>query len=247
MRNLLALVKIEYIFTKRNISIFILGLGLPVGLFFLISSMFSATLDERIVKEATKQFLMSMTIYSSLSFSLFTFPGMFQEDRNNNWFLTINNLPIKMWQYYLTKIVNILSIFFISIITVFLVGIIFKDVELTIKQWLMSGFLILFGNACMLSIGLLIGFIKSQQKFLVVSNVFYIILGMIGGLWWPINQFPATLQKIGKMMPTHHIRELVINYITKDTITYNSMFIIIGYAVVFTTLALVIKRKIEVK
>ena len=39
MKNLLNLLKIEYIFTKRNVGSFVIGIGLPVGLFLLITTM----------------------------------------------------------------------------------------------------------------------------------------------------------------------------------------------------------------
>lgn len=249
MKKLLALGKIEFIFTKRDITTFLLGIGIPVAFFFMITSMFTSQsgFTDNEMKVATKYFLISMTIYSSLSFALFSFPSMFQGDRSNNWYMFIKNSPIKMWQYYFVKIVRTLINFLFAIIIVFIVGNVFKGVEMTPKQWFISLLLILFGSFCMLSIGLLLSFINSQEKLSIIANIIYMILGMLGGLWWPLNQFPDYLQKVGKLMPTHHIREVVIQYISESSFAINSMLVLIGYAIIFIVITIIVKIKFEAK
>lgn len=247
MKNLLALGKIEYVLTKRNLSTFVLGVGLPVVLLFLITAMFSANLPAEIVKEQTKYFLISMAVYSSLSFAVFTFPTMFQEDRTTNWYLFINQSPVKMWQYYTMKVVRIMTNFVVAIVVVFLVGKFFKDIEMSLNEWLVSGLLISFGSICMLSFGFLLSLINSSEKLAVVANILYIVLGMIGGLWWPLDQFPDALAKVGKLTPTHHTRELAIQYITNNEIATESIIVLLFYAIILVTITLILRKKIEVK
>lgn len=247
MKKLLALAKIEFYFTKRSMATFILGIGLPVVLFFIITAMFSSQLDDNIIKQATKEFLISMSVYSSVSLALFTFPSSFQEDRSNNWYIFIEHSPIKMWQYYLVRVIRILANFLIAIIIVFLCGKFIKNVEMTPTEWLVSCALVVFGSTTMLALGFMLTLITSAERLAAVANILYIILGMIGGLWWPLSQFPTFLQKIGKFMPTHHIRELTLHYLKNHEILWQSVSILIGYAIIVIVITFFIKRKIEIK
>lgn len=243
MKNLLNLLKIEYIFTKRNVGSFVIGIGLPVGLFLLITTMMTKDIPQEVLPIVIRDFMVSMAIYSSLSFALFTFPIALVEDRNNNWFLFIEQAPIKIWQYYIAKFIRVFINFVIGIIIVFSVAKYFKDVNLELREWIISLSLALLGSSCMLGFGLLLSQIKSTEKLSVVSNVLYIFLGMVGGLWWPISQFPDALKNIAKTMPTHHARELVVNYLNKHEIAYNSLLILFGYVIILIIITIIVRNK----
>lgn len=245
MKNMMALLKIEYIFTKRNIISFVLGIGLPVGLLFLITAMFESQLPQVALDMAKKEFLISMTVYSSLSFAVFTFPYMFMEDRNNNWYLFIKNSPVKMWQYYLGKMIRIMVNFAVAVIVVFAVGRFLKGITMSEKEWIVTGLLILMGSIFMLSAGFLLTLITSEEKLSAVANIAYIALGMIGGLWWPLSQFPLILQRIGEIMPTHHVRELAVRYIKSGEIAYGSILVLMIYAIILIAITLYFRQRIE--
>lgn len=243
MKNLLNLLKIEYIFTKRNVGSFVIGIGLPVGLFLLITTIMTKDIPQEVLPIVVRDFMVSMAIYSSLSFALFKFPIALVEDRNNNWLLFIEQAPIKIWQYYIAKFIRVFITFVIGIIIVFSVAKYFKGVNLEWREWIISLSLALLGSICMLGFGILLSQIKSTEKLSVVSNVLYIFLGMLGGLWWPISQFPDALKNIAKIMPTHHARELVVHYLNNQEIAYNSLFILFGYVMILIIITIIVRNK----
>lgn len=241
MMNLL---KLELKLAMRDKMSFILGIGLPVVLFFLITSMMTDSYSELVASRVQREFLMSMSIYSSLSFALFAFPLLFQNDRVNRWYLSIKHSPISMWKYYMAKFVRILINFVIAIFVVFTVGFVFKEIEMSLIQWIISGMLISLGCICLLPLGFLIGLISSAEKISAVSNILYIVLGMIGGLWWPVDLFPKFLQSIANLTPTHHIRNLVVNYLNSGDISGYSLVILFIYGIICSMImAFIVKRK----
>ncbi|MDO4814500.1 MAG: ABC transporter permease [Gemella sp.] len=245
MSNLNALLKIEFILFRRNWVSFIIGIGLPVMIFLLMSSMMEGTYPEDIRPYVVKTMLVSMTIYSSISFGIYSLPMLFIEDKNNRWVNFVGRTNIKIWQYYLAKVIRVVSYFLVSIVVVFSTGKFIKDVEFEVKEWITLALLIVFGAVCMMSIGFVLTLIKSVEKVSAVSNIIFIFLSMIGGLWWPLNGFPEFLQKIGKLTPTYHINHLAQQYIFKDVFESKSFFILIAYAVVLIGLTLILKKKIK--
>lgn len=249
MKVLRALGKIEFIFVKRSLSTLLLSIGLPVGIFLLITGMLGNT--DNIPKDALnviiRDILISMTVYSSLSFALFNFPMSIQEDRANNWFTFLNQAPLKISDYYFMRIFRTVMSFAFAVVVVFLVGKILKGVTMPVSDWLIAGLLIILGSSAMLSIGLLLSFINSAEKLSVVANITYLVLSMLGGLWWPLSQFSTAMRKMGELLPTHHIRELAIHYVNNHEIATKSVLFLLGYAIIFVTIAYILRRKIEVK
>ena len=74
MSNIGTLLKMEFIFTKRNLSNFIMGLGFPVIFFVLFSGMQQFD-DPAVQTRVVKDMLISMTAFSSIAlhFSLYLF------------------------------------------------------------------------------------------------------------------------------------------------------------------------------
>ena len=79
MKNLTNLLNIEFIFIKRNLTNFIMGLGFPVIFFILFSGMQQFD-DPETKARVVKDMLISMTAFSSISFALFSLPISIKED-----------------------------------------------------------------------------------------------------------------------------------------------------------------------
>ena len=78
MKNLANLLKIEFIFIKRNLTNFIMGLGFPV-IFFIVFSGMQQFDDPETKVRVVKDMLISMTAFSSISFALFSLPISIKE------------------------------------------------------------------------------------------------------------------------------------------------------------------------
>ncbi|MGX7112744.1 ABC transporter permease [Gemella cuniculi] len=246
MKNLVMLLKMEFIFTKRNLANFTMGLGFPVIFFILFSGMQQFDNPELQAK-VIKDMVISMTAFSSISFALFSLPLSIREDEENNYLNIINNSPIKLIEYYIARFIRILLTFVMATIVVFAVGHFLRDVNMSTKEWFMSGILMIIGSTTFLGIGLLLSLIKSVEKLSLLSNILYLGLAMLGGLWWPTYLFPEWLQNISKVTPTYHLLEFINKYLKEGIFSFHSLSILLTYGIGCTILTLLIKRKIEVK
>ena len=246
MKNLANLLKIEFIFIKRNLTNFIMGLGFPVIFFILFSGMQQFD-DPETKARVVKDMLISMTAFSSISFALFSLPISIKEDEKNNYLHILNNSPLKISEYYLARFIRLIITFIISIVVVFSVGHIFRDVNMTAREWIMSAVLMLIGSITFLGMGLLLSLIKSEEKLSLLANILYLGLAMLGGLWWPVYLFPEWLQNISKLTPTYYLLDFVNKYIKEDIFSYKALAILLAYSVVCIIATLVIKNRRESK
>lgn len=239
-----ALLKIELIQTKRNLSAFVLAIGMPVLFFLLFSSLVDVGDYQAVF---VRDYLMTMTAFSMSGFGFFTFPTMLHDDVKNHWFLQIAHSPVPIWQYYLAKILRTLICFVIAIVINFLIGSMVKHVDLPMKSWFLSAILLLIGSSFYLAMGLLLAQIKSEQLMSVLSNLLYMGLAILGGSWMPVRTFPTWLQNISKITPTYHANYLVTHFLEEGEFAFSSLAFVLIYAIILLGLALFIKKRTEVR
>lgn len=243
---MIALLKIEWIKTMRTWMTFVLSIGLPVFFFLLFSSMeFSSNSQEQ--KAYITSYMLTMTAFSMSSFGFFTFPAMLVEDKANHWVTYIEHSLVPIWQYYLSKVFRVIFCFSLSIFLTFSCGAFFRDVTMPINRWLGAAFFLLLSSLLFLACGLLISQLKSQQLMTLIGNIVFLGLAILGGSWMPIETFPVWIQTISKLTPTYHVNQLVTQFVQHNQFAWQSLIIILSYAIIIAALALMIKNKTEVK
>ncbi|MCO4486014.1 ABC transporter, permease protein [Streptococcus infantarius subsp. infantarius] len=243
---MIALLKVEWIKTKRTWITFVLSIGMPVFFFLFFSGMeLSPDLKEQ--KVLVMSYMLTMTAFSMSSFGFFSFPAMLVEDKTSYWLTYIEHSSVSIWQYYLSKVIRVLVCFLLSILATFLFGAIFRGVTMPLSRWLGSSTLLLLSSLLFLAFGLLISQMKSQQLMIIVGDIAFLGLAIIGGSWMPIETFPEWMQKLAKVTPIYHVNILVTDFAKNAQLNWQSLIIVLGYAIIIAALALMIKNKIEVK
>lgn len=239
-----ALLKIEWIQTKRNMGVFILAIGMPVIFFLLFSSLFMKSIPNIAIKErAIREYLLTMTAFSMSGFGIFTFPILLKEDVTSNWTKWLQHSPITMTQYYTGKLVRMLIYFGCAIVLNLMCGILVKGVQLTVLQLVGASLLLLVGGILYLSVGLLLAQISSLQIISIVGNVVYFAGAIFGGSWMPISMFPEWMQHIAKWVPTYHANQLVVQYVTNGLFSWQAIIFVLGYAILFLIVAIILQKR----
>ena len=57
-------------------------------------------------------------------------------------------------------------------------------------------------------LGLTLGFRFGANAAIALSNLVFIGLAVLGGLWFPIQSFPAVMQSFAQWLPSFHLAEL---------------------------------------
>ncbi|MGT2950491.1 ABC transporter [Streptococcus cuniculi] len=240
-----ALLRIEYLLTKRNVFGFVLGIGMPVLFFLLFSSMFDTSYGDAAL--LTRNYLLTMTAFSMSSFGLFSFPTMLEEDVKSRWLLQIQHSPLPLYQYYTVKVMSVFVSFILSIAINFTVGVLFRGVSMTVEEWLMSAFLLLATSLVYLAIGLALTLFDNKQTMSVLANILYLVLAIFGGSWMPYEVLPTWMQSMAHFTPSYYANQLVLRYINEGHLQVQPLLMVLLYTIIIAGLTLVLKKKQEVR
>lgn len=238
---MIALIKIEAKRMSRDKLTYIMSIGMPIFFYFIFTSLIP--IAESYQEQYYREYLMSMTAFSLCNFSLFTFPFDIIQDRKNGWRMRLAHVDLSSIEIYGVKMLKMIVMYAIAIVSVFLVGAIFKGVSLTISEWLVSGLSLLLGGMLFLGIGLIMTIFKNEKTASVFANILYLGMSSLGGLWLPTDQFPEWLQPISRATPTYQMRELAVGYLNNHHFPIKAFIVLLGYSLFFTILTAVIYKK----
>ena len=244
MKILRAMIKMEAILTKRSITSFTLGIGMPLAFFLFFSGMYQFD-NAEIKMRAVRAMMLSMTAFSAISFSFFTLPYSFQEDRTNHWQQMLRHSPVPGWQYFLVRYARIGLSLLLSILVVFISGAFLRGVEMSRQEWIMAGILLFVGGGTFIALGLVLSLIQSAETLSVVGNILYLGLAMLGGMWFPVSFFPDWMKKLAEVTPTYHLNNWVVTYVEKHELAWRSLGVLLVYAIIAIGMTVILRRKME--
>ena len=242
--NNIALLKTELkIIFRKKLTTF-LSIILPVGFYLLFTSLLD--LPEEAKQQFYKEYMYSMTVFSLMSFCLMQFPLNIIEERNTGWFKRLMVTPLSSKIYFITKVIKTMLLFLLSILLIFVVAHLYKNVNMSIQHWLLSGVSLWIGASLFLTLGLVIAQFNETQKANSIANIINMLLAILGGLWFPVQTFPIWLQKISKITPTYHLKNLALELVKNQGLNITSLFTLIVYSIMFLIIAMWINQRKEV-
>lgn len=242
--NNIALLKTEFkIIFRKKLTTF-LSIILPVGFYLLFTSLLD--LPEEAKQQFYKEYMYSMTVFSLMSFCLMQFPLDIIEERNTGWFKRLMVTPLSSKIYFITKVIKTMLLFLLSILLIFVVVHLYKNVNMSIQHWLLSGVSLWIGASLFLTLGLVIAQFNETQKANSIANIINMLLAILGGLWFPVQTFPIWLQKISKITPTYHLKNLALELVKNQGLNITSLFTLIVYSIMFLIIAMWINQRKEV-
>jgi len=230
MKRWMALNKIEFILTRRQLVYYLLSVGMPTAFYLLFSGMYQDTPGGP--TNFMRDYLISMTAFSMMSTAIISFPVVLHTDRMNNWQKTLRHSPVNMVEYYLSKITSMLVDYLVSILVVFSVGHFVRGVEMPLGSWVGAAILLILGSIAFVALGLTLTLLPTSQLMSVVGNLLYLGLAVLGGLWMPISLFPDWMQAVGKCLPTYQLMELLKTFLNDSGINLSATVYLLVFSVV---------------
>lgn len=243
--NNIVLLKTEFRIIFRKKLTALLSIILPLGFYLLFTSLLD--LPEEAKQQFYKEYMYSMTVFSLMSFCLMQFPLDIIEERNTGWFKRLMVTPLSNKNYFTAKVIKTMLLFLLAILLIFSVAHFYKNVNMSIQQWLLSGISLWIGASLFLTLGLVIAQFNETQKASSVANIVNMVLAILGGLWFPVQTFPSWLQNISKVTPTYHLKNIALKLTKSESLNSTSLFILIVYSIIFLIIAMWINKRKEVK
>lgn len=220
------------------------SLVLPILFYYIFTRIVNTGTDDKELWQA--HYLMSMTTLSVMGSSIMTLGIRIVQERVHGWSTFMRITPLPGGVYFFGKMFGQSVMHLLSIIIIFGAGYLINGVSLTLWQWTLSGLWILVASAPFLALGTLVGTMKRVDTASGVSNAIYMILAVMGGMWFPIDALPKVLQTIGHWLPSYNLGNGAWGIVRGNTPEWNNMFILLGYLVFFMLLSTYIRKKQEV-
>ncbi|MFI6400849.1 ABC transporter permease [Streptomyces sp. NPDC050548] len=196
-----SLIKLELTRALRNRKFLFFSVIYPSVIFLLVSNQ-SGTVDGTGLSIA-KYVMVSMASFGALTAVLMGNSERIAKERENGWVRQLRLTPLPGRGYVLAKTASAAVVSLPSIVVVFIVAAVLKDVRLEAWQWLALTGAIWAGSLVFAALGVAIGYLASGDAVRPITMIVYFGLSILGGLWFPSTTFPTWLQDIAKWLPTH--------------------------------------------
>ena len=118
-----------------------------------------------------------------------------------------------------------------ALILVFIAGATVGNVHLSATQWLDTGLAVWLGLIPFAVLGLEIGFAGTVDTVQPISMITYLGLSILGGLWFPVEQFPPFLQDVAKVTPSYWLADLGRSVLAGDGVPLTAVLMLTGWTI----------------
>ncbi|MFE7269495.1 ABC transporter permease [Streptomyces sp. NPDC057623] len=198
------LIRLELTRALRNRKFLFFSVLYPSMLFLLIAgSADSTTKVDGTGLTLPTYMMVSMASFGALTAVLMGNSERIAKERESGWVRQLRLTTLPGRGYVLAKTASAAVVSLPSIVVIFVVAAVVKDVRLDAWQWLALTGAIWAGSLVFAALGVAIGYSATGDAVRPITMIVYFGLSMLGGLWMPTTTFPQWLQDIAAWVPTH--------------------------------------------
>lgn len=152
--------------------------------------------------------------------------------------------PMPASALIVAKLLSAMVFTAVVMIGLYLIATLAGGVRLDGRSWGLLAFIHLLTTVPFALLGLAIGMAMKGQGAIAVTNIVFLVMSVLGGLWIPIFLFPQYLQAVALALPSYHLGELALAVIgfNDDVNIALSVFVIAFYIVTFSVLTIFLWR-----
>ncbi|MCF6226925.1 MAG: ABC transporter permease [Xanthomonadales bacterium] len=164
-------------------------------------------------------FLATYGIFAVMGPSIFGFGVGVANERDRGWLSIKRASPAPAIAYLGAKITVTLIFASLALIPIYLAAGFGAGIALPHSVWALLLGLHLMSVIPFILIGLIVGFSLGSNGAVAISNIVFLAMAALGGLWLPIFLFPDALQKISITLPSYQLAEIALAIVDAPTPT----------------------------
>ena len=178
-------------------------------------------------------------VFGAIAPGLFGFGVSLAFEREQGMLVFRQAIPMPAGSYLLARMV--MAMMFVAVVSLLMLtlAVFVAHVPLTFAQATTWFFINVFGVLPFCAMGLFVGSLVSGQAAPAITNLIYIPMAFLSGLWVPLQILGTTLQKLATIWPSYHLLQLSLNAMDVSTPgeTATHVGALVGVTVVFFFLA----------
>ena len=195
--------------------------------------------------EFATQAVVSMSVFSVMVGSLFSFGLGIAENREKAWDPYLRTLPAPGIARVLAHILSTGLLALVGLIPLLLVGAFLTAAEASPARIMLGVLAIAVSSLPFMLIGIAIGYSFPMKGAIAVVQVLFLGLAFGGGLFLPPEVFPGWLNAISEFLPSRQARDFVIWVVQGGTIEPLTVIGLVVWTVLLLALSLLLFRRDE--
>ncbi len=149
-------------------------------------------------------------VFAVMGPSIFGFGVGVSTERERGWLQLKRAGPAPAYAYIGAKLVTTLLFVMLALIPVYLIAGFAGGVALARGTWFALFAIHLAATVPFVLIGINLGFTLGSSGAVAISNIVFLGLAVLGGLWFPVFAFPSAMQTLATFTPSFHLAELAL-------------------------------------
>lgn len=195
--------------------------------------------------EFATQAVISMSVFSVMVGSLFSFGITIAENRAKPWDPYLRTLPAPGIARVLAQILSTGGTSIVALIPLIIIGAFLTEAQATPLQILVGLLAIFVSSLPFMLIGICIGYALPVAGAIAVVQVTFFALAFGGGLFLPPQVFPEWLNTLSQFLPSRQARDFVIWAVQGGDLTWGTWVGLIVWTILLLLLALFLFRRDE--
>ncbi|GAA4733325.1 ABC transporter permease [Modestobacter marinus] len=185
--------------------------------------------------------LVSMMAYGAIGAALGATIRM-AFDRSSGWLRQLRVTPVPTGSVFAVDVVVGALLVLPSLVVVALVGRFVNGVDLGLGTWLALVGSLWAGAVVFVALGVAVGLALDAQAAGAAIGILGTVLAALGGLWFPVELFPAGMATVARTLPSYWFAELGRD-VAAGTFAGTPVLVLAGYGVLFAAAALAVARR----
>lgn len=226
--------------TFRNIRFILFTVALPVVMYLLFNNLYGDQTEGGLNVGA--YLMVSMAAYGGIGATI-NAGARIAIERQTGWNRQLRLSALSARGYLFAKAAVSLLVALPAIVLVFVAGVVFGSADLTLGQWIGCGVALWISLIPFGILGLVIGFLTNVDSAQPLTMLAYMTLAILGGLWFPVSQFPTFLQHLAKILPSYWAAEIAREPLAHAAIPAEGVVVLAAWAAGLGLLAMVAYRR----
>jgi ABC-2 type transport system permease protein len=214
----------------RNVRFLVLTVALPLLLFLLYANLYQGQ-DAGDGLTVVAYLMVSMASFGCIGAAINT-GARIAIERQVGWNRQLRLTALPGSSYLVAKAVVSMLVTLPALLLVFLAGATIGDVHLSAGQWVGTGLAVWLGLIPFAVLGLVIGFAGTVDTVQPISMITYLGLSILGGLWFPVEAFPAFLQSVAKLTPSYWLADLGRSVLAGQGVPVDAVLVLAAWTLV---------------
>jgi ABC-2 type transport system permease protein len=206
--TVLAYLKLEIARTLRNRRYLFFVVGFPIVFYLLFTHIFDKGVAQSDKVDFYRDYMIAMSAYGAVGASMMATGPRIALERTIGWSRQLRLTPLSPVSALIAKVLSAMVSASVAPIVVTVAGRLINHVALPPGHWLLILALMIIGTVPFAALGTAIGYLVDGETAQLATMISYLALAILGGFWFPVDNFGGTLRAVARALPSYRYADL---------------------------------------